>query len=217
MNKLILKIIFLSIAAIATLASCDNDPTLQSYIVDSSEKEGFISTSIPLSILGVDDSNMSEDARKAFNSVEKINFLVYPKTDSNEASFEKESETLNNILKGDQYKTLMSHNQDGMKAKFLYEGDKDSIDEIIVFGMADKAGMMGVARILGDDMNISSIMKMMKEFDQNDADPTKVFDMLKGMGIDLEKGDGEVDQDAVRAIMESRGIDTSEMEAFNKE
>jgi hypothetical protein len=111
----------------------------------------------------------------------------------------------------------MSHNQDGMKAKFLYEGDKDSIDEIIVFGMADKAGMMGVARILGDDMNISSIMKMMKEFDQNDADPTKVFDMLKGMGIDLEKGDGEVDQDAVRAIMESRGIDTSEMEAFNKE
>ena len=110
----------------------------------------------------------------------------------------------------------MSHNQDGMKAKFLYEGDKDSIDEIIVFGMADKAGMMGVARILGDDMNISSIMKMMKEFDQNDADPTKVFDMLKGMGIDLEKGDGKVDQDAVRAIMESKGIDTSEMEAFNK-
>lgn len=216
MNKLILKIIFLSIAAVVAFTSCDNDPTLQSYIVDSDNKEGFTKATIPISTLGIDNSNMSEDARKAFNSVEKINFLVYPRTGSNETSFKNESETLNNILKGDQYKTLMSHNQDGMKMRVLYEGDKDSIDEVIVFGMADKAAM-GVARILGDDMNVASIMKMINELEQSDVDPSKVLDVFKGMGINLEKGDGEVDQDAVRAIMESKGIDTSEMEAFDKE
>lgn len=215
MNKLILKIVFLSIAIIVAFTSCDNDPTLQSYIVDSDKKEGFTKATIPISILGIDDSKMSDDARNAYNSIEKVNFLVYPKTDTNEDSFEKESETLNNILKGDQYKTLMSHNQDGMKVRVLYEGDKDSIDEVIVFGTANKA-VMGVARILGDDMNISSIMKMMNELEQSDVDPAKAIDLLKGMGINLEKGDGEVDQEAVRAILESRGIDTSEMKAFDK-
>ncbi|OUS12585.1 membrane or secreted protein [Nonlabens dokdonensis] len=210
MNKIILKAIVLSIAIAASLTSCDSDPTLQSYIVDSADKEGFISTSIPKTILGIDESKLSEDSQKAYNSINKVSMLMYPKTDSNDASFETEKEQLASILKNDKYTALMTHNQDGMTAKFMYQGDKDSIDEIIIFGTMDKAGM-GVARVLGDDMNLSDIMKMLKELEKMDIDPAGLKGMMGGLGLNMDK-DGEVDKEALKEILESNGIDTSDMQ-----
>lgn len=210
MNKIILKAIVLSIAIAASLTSCDSDPTLQSYIVDSADKEGFISTSIPKTILGIDESKLSEDSQKAYNSINKVSMLMYPKTDSNDASFETEKEQLASILKNDKYTALMTHNQDGMTAKFMYQGDKDSIDEIIIFSTMDKAGM-GVARVLGDDMNLSDIMKMLKELEKMDIDPAGLKGMMGGLGLNMDK-DGEVDKEALKEILESNGIDTSGMQ-----
>ncbi|MFB0905295.1 MAG: DUF4252 domain-containing protein [Nonlabens sp.] len=214
MNKIIFKIVLFTMAAVVALASCDTDPTLQSYIVDSVDKEGFISTSIPKTILGIDDSQLSEEAKKAYRSINKVSLLMYPKTDGNTAAFEKETMQLSDILDNEDYNLLMTHNGQGMKAKFLYQGDKDAIDEIIVFGMAAGTGM-GVARILGKDMNLSGMMKMMKELENLDINPTGIKSMLGGIGIDV--GDaGEINKEAVKSILESNGIDTSEME-LNKE
>lgn len=210
MNKIILKAILVSIAIATSLTSCDTDPTLQSYIVDSADKEGFISTSIPKTILGIDESKLSDDSQKAYNSINKVSMLMYPKTDKNEASFETEKAQLSKILKSEKYTALMTHNQDGMTAKVMYQGDKDSIDEIIVFGTMDKAGM-GVARILGDDMNISSIMKMLKELEKMDIDPAGLKGMMGDLGVNMGN-DGKVDQEALKNILESKGIDTSDME-----
>ncbi|WP_213522955.1 DUF4252 domain-containing protein [Nonlabens sp.] len=214
MNKIILKIVLLTLAATVALTSCDSDPTLQSYIVDSGAKEGFISTSIPKSIFGIDDSKFSKEAQKAYKSVSKVSVLVYPKTAENAAVFKKESTQLNNILKGNQYKTLMVHNEDGIRAKFLYQGDKDAIDEVIVFGTSDDMGM-GVARILGNDMNLSGIMKMMKELEKVDIDPAGITSILGTMGIDTNST-GDLKEEAMKAMLESKGIDTSFM-AVTKE
>jgi hypothetical protein len=214
MNKIIFKIVLFTMAAVVTLASCDTDPTLQSYIVDSGDKEGFISTSMPKTILGIDDSQFSEEAKKAYRSIHKVNLLMYPKTDDNTAAFEKETTQLSDILDNEDYHLLMTHNGQGMKAKFLYQGDKDAIDEIIVFGMAEGTGM-GVARVLGKDMNLSGMMKMMKELENLDINPTGIKSMLGGIGINTDDV-GEINEEAVKSILESNGIDTSEME-LNKE
>ncbi|AGC77818.1 uncharacterized protein DUF4252 [Nonlabens dokdonensis] len=212
MNKIILKAIVVSIAIAASLTSCDTDPTLQSYIVDSDNKEGFTKATIPVSILGIDESKLSEESQIAYNSIDKVSMLMYPKTADNDASFETEKQQLSDILKNDKYTALMTHNQDGMTAKFLYQGDKDSIDEIIVFGTMDKSGM-GVARILGDDMNISSIMKMMNELKNSDIDTNGIKDMLKGLSMDLgmdNDKDGKIDQQTTDAIHEAIGLEDVE-------
>lgn len=209
MNKIILKVLFLSIAITVALTSCDTDPTLQSYIVDSGDKEGFITTSIPKTILGIDDNQLSPDSQKAFRSIKKVNVLMYPKTDENTATFEKESKQLSDILDNEDYKLLMTHNSNGMKVKSLYEGDKDSIDEIIVFGTSDQMGM-GVARILGDKMNLSSVMKMMKELEKADINPAGMKNILSGMGADLGmdlNNDGKIDPDSTKAIHDLIGIE----------
>ena len=66
------------------------------------------------------------------------------------------------ILKGKEYKSIMRFTEKNMKVSLYYTGDADAIDEIIAFGYGAKQGV-GVARILGDNMNPSKIMKMMND------------------------------------------------------
>jgi hypothetical protein len=170
----------------ASLTSCDNDATVQTYYIDSQEKDGFITTTIPKSILGIDESSLSEDSRKAYKSVNKVNLLMLPATDDKKDMVEKETELFNDILKNGNYKTLMTHNADGIKARFVYEGDTESIDELIVFGSSQEMGM-GVARITGNDMNIGNLLKMMEELSSADINPANLKGVLEGMGVDLKK------------------------------
>lgn len=186
MNRLILKLIAVSAVIMATLASCDNDPTVQSYYVDSQEKEGFISTTIPKTVLGIDEKTLSPESQEAYNSVSKVNLLVLPATDDKKDMVKKETEEFNKIIMDSNYKTLMTHNADGMKIRLVYDGDSDSIDEIIAFGSSEEIGM-GVARVLGKDMNLGNIMNMMKELDGKNVNPANLKGILGGMGVDIDK------------------------------
>ena len=79
----------------------------------------------------------------------------------NEDAYEVEKERLTKILSGDDYKNLMRMNARGMKVSVYYTGDSDSIDEVIAFGYSKEAGV-GIARLLGEDMNPGMIMEMMQ-------------------------------------------------------
>lgn len=210
MNNFLVRLIPLGIALILLLSSCKSDPTLQEYFVDSQEKEGFVTTTIPKGILGLDVSNMSANAQQAYNSIDKVNVLYYPIDKQNTAVFEKESATLSAILKSDDFKTLMTHKSDRMNMKFLYDGSDDSIDEMIVYGSSPEMGL-GVARVLGDDMNLGAIMKMMEEMKDVNMDESMAMDILKDIGLEVDE-DGEVDEQAVKKMLESNGVDTSDID-----
>ena len=55
------------------------------------------------------------------------------------------------------------------KAELYFTGKDDAIDELIVYGYDNDRGL-GVARVLGKDMNPQKIMKMMKSFGNGDVD-----------------------------------------------
>ncbi len=184
MNKIVLKIIAVSLVALAILTSCDSNQSLQQFYVDSSEKEGYITTSIPKTIVGIDDSKLSADAQKAYQSIEKINVLALPYDAGNVSQLETETAQLESILGNEKYELLMSHNSEGVKVKVLFDGSQDAIDEIIVYGSSPKMGL-GVARILGDDMNMGAIMAMMQEMNSSDIDVNGVMGMMKNMGLDV--------------------------------
>lgn len=207
MNQLIIRLIGIGITLILVLSSCSSDPSLQQYFVDSQEKEGFVTTTVPKSILGLDVTSMSASSQEAYNSINKVNVLYYPIDKQNTAAFEKEDAQLNAILKSDQFKTLMTHKSDGIRVRFLYEGDGKNIDEMIVYGSSSEMGL-GVARVLGDDMKIGAIMKMMEEMKNVDVDNSMVKDVLKEIGVDLNDK-GKVDKAAIKEIMAAQGIDTT--------
>ena len=100
---------FLGIAFIATLTfvSCDSNPSLQKYYVDSKENNAFISVDLPANILQLKNENVSEDVKKTLETVKKVNFLALQLTETNEALYTSEKLKVNAILKNPKYKQLM--------------------------------------------------------------------------------------------------------------
>lgn len=158
MKKLttILSLIILAVV----ITSCSNKKSLQGYLVDSQEKKGFITVDVPSSILQLKSDNVSEDVKATLKSIRKINVVAMP-IKGHEDTYEAEKNKIKDILKNSDYKSLMRMSDKGMKMNLYYTGSEDAIDEVIAFGYGDKAGV-GIARILGEDMNPAKIIEMMK-------------------------------------------------------
>ena len=157
--KNITKILSL-LLLVLMITSCKNEKSLQGYLVESQEKTGFISVDIPTSFLQLKSDNVSEDVKATLKSIRKVNVVALP-IKGNEAAYEVEKATLKKLFKGnDDYKSLMSMKAKGMHVNLYYTGDTDSIDEVIAFGYGKEAGV-GVARLLGENMNPAKIIAMM--------------------------------------------------------
>ncbi|MFY0630950.1 MAG: DUF4252 domain-containing protein [Flavobacteriaceae bacterium] len=152
----------LSLFVLALLmTSCNNEQSIQSYLVESQGKNGFMTFDIPVNFLDVKSQDVSDDIKEAIKSIRKVNVVALP-YQNNEDAYETEKNNLSKILKNsDKYKNLMSVNAKGIKMKIYYAGDADAIDEVIAFGYAKEKGV-GIARILGDDMDPSMVMKVIE-------------------------------------------------------
>jgi hypothetical protein len=159
MKKSIKKSIVMLLLVIA-YTSCNQGPTLQTYYVDNELKPGFASFDVPTSLINVEDVEMTDDQREAYKSVDKLNVLTFVKEDTEAVEYKAELEKVKTILKDPKYEELMrgGNSTDGkFIVKFL--GDIESIEELIVFGNANNKGFM-IARVLGDDMNVTKLMSL---------------------------------------------------------
>lgn len=172
MRKLttICSLVFLVLFA----SSCKNEKSLQSYLVDTSGKEGFYTGDLPVSSVLSAKADVSDDIKETIKSIKKINIAFLPKTADNAAAYETEKAKLKNIFAdNDDYKNLMTMKAKGMNVKVYYTGDTDSIDEVIAFGYSKEAGV-GIARLLGENMNPAKVIEMLNSV-KMDADNLKGF------------------------------------------
>ena len=144
-----------------SFTSC-NDDSLQGYLVESQEKDGFITFDVPASILQIKSDDVSEATKATLKTLKKINIVALPFSADNSDAIKSEKTALDKIFKGAAYKSLMRFNHEDIKIQLYYTGNGDEIDEVIAYAYAASKGV-GVARILGDNMNPSDVMKMMNE------------------------------------------------------
>jgi len=165
-----LKIVLTVLSLALLVVGCTSEPSLQEYIVDSAERPGFMSTSVPLSMMPVETSELTDDSREAYSSVRKANALLLPRQGTDSMLLEQEKKKLNNVMASDRYTNLISHKDDGMKIVLTYEGDKaDGIDEMVLYGYQDSLGL-GVVRIMGENMQPNKIVRLIRELQQNSMD-----------------------------------------------
>ena len=177
--KIFKTISFIAISLL-TLA-CNNEKTLQKYYVENQEDSKFISLDIPTSLFTKVD-NLEPEQRETLESVSKINVLAYPLKEENE-SFDAEKAELEEILSNDKYQLLMKYGSNDRKAALYFTGEEDAIDEIVAFGYDSERGM-GVARILGKDMNPQKIMELIKSMDGEDINIEGLKGFAEMMGGD---------------------------------
>lgn len=178
MKKLttICSLVFLVLFA----SSCKNEKSLQSYLVDASGKEGFFTGDLPVSSVLSAKADVSEEVKETIKSIKKINAVFLKKTTDNDVAFEAEKAKLKNIFTSDAYKNLGMVKAKGMNVKVYYTGDTDAIDEVIVFGYSQENGV-GVARLLGENMNPVQIMNMMNSVNMDESNLNSLSSMFKGI------------------------------------
>lgn len=139
------------------LLSCNSEPTLQKYFVESTDAKDFISVDVSASILRLDKSKITATENETLKTFEKMNILAFKADATNQTKFEAERLKVNTILKNKKYQELMkmSRGKDGGAVYFV--GENNAIDEFILYGSSKDTGF-AIVRVLGNDMNPSSIM-----------------------------------------------------------
>lgn len=160
-------------------SACTHKVTLQSYFVDHQEAPAFMSMDIPVSFLNPDKIDLSEDQKNAIESIDKLNMIAYNLVDGNLEEFKSELAVVKEILKLNVYNDLMrmSTSSDG-KLQILYIENRSVIDEIIILGYSTDIGF-AIIRVLGDDMNLSKILKLGDVINQFDTNHSNVDSFMK--------------------------------------
>lgn len=179
-NQSIKKITML-IVLVATLVSCNQSLTLQTYYVDNEMRPGFTSFDIPTSFLEVEKTNLTDEQIEAYESVDKLNMLGFVVDENNIAQFDEEVATIQTILKDPKYEEFIrgGNVKDGkFMIKFL--GDPESLDELILFGYAKDRGF-AIIRILGNDMSANQLVNLVSVIQEqgvSDQDFSELFDFF---------------------------------------
>lgn len=163
---------------VATFISCNQGPTLQTYYVDNELKPGFTSLDIPTSFLNIEETDLTEEQKEAYKSVDKLNMLSFVVDDNNKEAYKSELEKIKLILKNPEYEELMrgGNSTDGkFMVKFL--GDPEKLDELILFGNANDKGF-AIVRILGDDMNANQLVKLAMSLDKAQISDSQINQMM---------------------------------------
>ncbi len=173
-----IKKLIMLIAVVVTVFSCNNGLTLQTYYVDNELKPGFQSLDIPTSFLDIEQTNLTEKQKEAYNSIDKLNMLSFVKSDDNTEEFNTELAKVKTILKNPKYEELIrgGNVSDGkFMVKFL--GDVESVDELILFGYANDRGF-AIVRVLGNDMNANDLVQVAMSFKDMEMDDSKVNEFM---------------------------------------
>lgn len=167
--KKMLKLSALVLTAVLMLASCSKGQSLQEYYVDNQENSDFILVDLPTSLVTGDIGLLDQEQRDILKTIRKVNIMAYPVKESTTAGFTGEKTKLMSILASDDYEELMKANSDQGNMRLYYKGEEEAIDEVIFFGSEDSKGFV-LARLLGDDMNISDMMKLAQSLEAGDID-----------------------------------------------
>ena len=173
--KTISKIIAFMAFAIV-IASCASAPSLQKYYIDSQDNKNIISLDVPASIISLKE-NVSPEVEEALSSLKKFNILAFKKNGTNEAEFKVEEQKVKAILKNTKFKELMRVKDKGRNIILKYEGDDNSMDEVIVFASDNTQGF-ALVRVLGDNMEPGKIMKLANNISKVDSEG---FKQLEGL------------------------------------
>jgi hypothetical protein len=153
---------------IMLMMSCDGKQSLQEYYVENQGNNDFVAIDVPTSLFANTES-LSNDQKMTMETVKKVNILAISKKPENQDKIDKEKAAISNILKDEKYQLLMKYGGSNSKMEVYFTGNEEAVDEIIVYG-EDVTKGIGIARVLGDKMNPSDILQLVRSIEKGDVD-----------------------------------------------
>jgi hypothetical protein len=153
-------VVYIAIAISLLFVSCSNEPSLQKFFVENSEKKDFVALDVSSNILNIDKAKLDAEQKEALASFDKMNIIAFKATPKNQKEYEIEKTKLNSILKNKEYQQLMKFGSGAAGASVSYVGTDDNIEEFIFYANKKENGF-AVVRVLGNKMNPNSVMTLL--------------------------------------------------------
>ncbi|MCM4160359.1 DUF4252 domain-containing protein [Antarcticibacterium flavum] len=150
------------------MTACNNEQSLQQYYVENQSNKDFVAIDVPTSLF-TNSESLNADQKRTLETIKKINVLAIPQKTENKLRIEEEKANVNNILKDEKYQLLMRLGGGESRIEIYFTGEEEAIDELILYGFDENRGM-GIARVLGDNMNPGDIINLMKSLEKGDLD-----------------------------------------------
>lgn len=150
------------------MTACNNEQSLQKYYVENQSNKDFVAIDVPTSMF-TNAESLSEDQKRTLETVKKINVLAIPQKTENKQRIEEEKANVTDILKDEKYQLLMRFGGGESRVEIYFTGEEEAVDELILYGFDENRGM-GIARVLGKDMNPSDIVNLMRSLEKGDLD-----------------------------------------------
>lgn len=173
----VFKHLVFTFAITISLVSCNDGVSLQQYFVDNQESGSFITQDVPLSLLKIDDSKLSEEQKDAYNSVKRLNFLGYKADEANFEQYTTELSKVKTILSNKKYNDLIEFSDKGSRVVVKYIGEETYADEVVVFGSSKEYGF-AIVRVLGDDMSPDKMVTLVGALQNAHMDNSQIEDIM---------------------------------------
>lgn len=160
-----MRALILTFVCSLLLIGCNSKPSLEQYFVENTENNNFIQVDVSPSILNIKEDGLSVEQKTALKSFNKMNILAFKLDDKNKAQFETERAKVKAILKDEKYQELMKFGSGKEGASISFVGDDEHISEFVLYGNKADSGF-GIVRVLGKDMNPSSILTLVSALEK---------------------------------------------------
>jgi len=157
--------------------SCENNSSLQGYFVDHQEAKNFISQDIPITMLKLDESKLTNEQKEAYKSVNRLNFLGYKANETDTETLRTELAKVKTILNDKKYNELIEFSDKGNRIVVKYIGTDADADEVVVFGSSKTMGF-GIVRVLGNDMSPDKMVNLVSALQSANMDKAKLEEIM---------------------------------------
>jgi len=169
--------------AVSFFVACNSEQSLQEYYVQNQGDKEFVAIDVPTSLFA-NTVSLTAEQKSTLETVKKINIIAIPKKEENNLKIDQEKVKISKILKDDKYQLLMKIGGNAHKIEVYYTGKEEAVDEVIIYGFDETKGV-GIARVLGDKMNPSDILQLVKSLDEGEID----IEGLNGISTMLTRSD----------------------------
>ena len=169
---------YISVLLVAImLFSCNRDATLQKYFVEKQKDSNFISFDLSSDMFIQNEDLLTQEQKETLKTIKKVNLIALKSDESKKDLIDSESLKIKEILANDKYEQLIRYGSNTKNAALYYTGKENAIDEVVVFGFDEQSGL-GLARVLGNNMNPAEVMTLIQSMDKGNLD-FSVFNQLE--------------------------------------
>ena len=148
--------------------SCQQEMSLQSYLVEKENDSSFISASLSSNLIFQNLDTLSTELNTSLRKIKKVNLLALSKNKGGD-NLANENDQLNAVLSNSEYDILMQFNSSDRIAKLLYGGEDSNINDLILYGFDDQKGLL-LLIMHGEDMNATDLYNISQSAQQLNFD-----------------------------------------------